>query len=122
MNRMRTCKYLIVTALISGITILSPVSANTSSSVSGKAVFPQLFGKGEPKAARKARKKQEAKERKQDKEYGNFVKNNQKRSIEIQTPEVQARMKQNVKDANARYKARKKTNASRSKKTGRKYN
>ena len=122
MNRLRSLKYSFVILVISGITLLSPVSASPTSYATGDSEFPQLFKRGEPKAARKARKKQEAKEKKQDKEYENFVRNNQKRSIEIQTPEVQERMKQNVKDANAKYKARKKTNASRSKKTGRKYN
>ena len=82
----------------------------------------QLFGRGEPKAAKKARKKQEAKDKKLKKDYKDFVKNNQKRSIEIQTPVVQERMKQNVKDADSKYKSKKKNNASRTKKAGRKYN
>jgi HD superfamily phosphohydrolase len=75
----------------------------------------------EPKAAKKARLKQAAKDKKLKKDYEKFVKNNQKRSIEIQTPEVQARMKQNQKDANSQYKAKKKNNSTRTRKAGRKY-
>jgi hypothetical protein len=69
----------------------------------------------------RARKKQEAKERKQKKEYKLFVKESQKRSVEIQTPEVQSRMKQNLKDSEARYKSKKKNSNSASKRAGRKY-
>jgi hypothetical protein len=75
----------------------------------------------EPKAAEKAKKKQEAKDKQLKKEYNNFVRKNQKRSIEIQTPAVQERMKQNIKDANARYRNKKKNTSSRTKNAGRKY-
>jgi len=74
-----------------------------------------------PKAAQRAQKKQEAKDKKLKDDYKKFVKNNQKRSIQIQTPEVQERMKQNIKDANASYKSKKKSSASRTKTGGRKY-
>jgi hypothetical protein len=75
----------------------------------------------EPKAARKARIKQQKKDRQLKKDYEKFVENNQKRSIEIQTPKVQERMRQNLKNSNANYKAKKKSNAARTKKAGRKY-
>jgi hypothetical protein len=74
-----------------------------------------------PKAAMKAQKAADKKEKKQDKDYAKFLKYNQKRSIEIQTPEVKARMKQNIKDANASYKAKKKSNSTRTRKAGKKY-
>jgi len=74
-----------------------------------------------PKAAQKAQKKQAAKDKKLDNDYKKFVKNNKKRSIQIQTPEVQERMKQNVKDANANYKSKKKGSAARTKTGSRKY-
>jgi len=74
-----------------------------------------------PVSAEKAQKQAEAKDKQRRKESEQYIKENRKRSIEIQTPEVQARMKQNVKDANASYKAQKKSNASRTKKAGRKY-
>ena len=75
----------------------------------------------EPKAAGKARKKQEAKDKQLKKDYNKFVRDNQKRSIEIQTPAVQERMKQNIKDADTRYKNKKKNSSSRTKSAGRKY-
>ena len=75
----------------------------------------------EPKAVEKAKNKAEAKEKKDKKAYAKSVKENQKHSIEIQTPEVKERMKQNIKNSNASYKAKKKNNLSRSKKSGRKY-
>lgn len=74
-----------------------------------------------PVSAAKAKKMQEAKDKKLKKDYGKFVKGNQKRSIQIQTPEVQDRMKQNIKNANSNSKARKKNSAARTKKAGRKY-
>jgi hypothetical protein len=74
-----------------------------------------------PVSAEKAKKKAAAKVKKKKKDFVKYVKENQKRSIEIQTPEVQERMKQNVKDANTNYKDKKKRNASRSKSAGRKY-
>jgi hypothetical protein len=74
-----------------------------------------------PMSAKKAQKQAEAKDKKRRKESDQYIKWNRKRSIEIQTPEVQQRMKQNVKDANARYKAKKKNSTSRTKKAGRKY-
>ena len=69
----------------------------------------------------KAKRKQDAKLRKQKKDYGKFVESSRKRSIEIQSPEVQARMKQNNKNADANYKTKKKMTAAKSRKAGRKY-
>lgn len=74
-----------------------------------------------PMSAKQAMKKQEANDRKLKKEYEDFVKENQKRSFEIQTPEVQARMKQNQKDAKTRYKAKNKNNSTATRKAARKY-
>jgi hypothetical protein len=74
-----------------------------------------------PRAAQKVQKKQAAKDKKADNDYKKFVKNNQKRSIQIQTPEVQVRMKQNIQDANSNYKLKKKSSISRTKTGGRKY-
>lgn len=75
-----------------------------------------------PKSVTKAKKKADAKDKKRRKVSADYIKENQKRSIKIQTPEVQQRMKQNVKDANANYKAKKKNNSTRTRKAGQKYN
>jgi hypothetical protein len=71
--------------------------------------------------AKKAQKKQDAKEKKKKNAIKDSSKKAQKRSYEIQTPEVQARMKQNKKDTAARDKARKKNNKARTKKGAKKY-
>lgn len=74
-----------------------------------------------PASIEKAKKEAQEKKSKNDKAYASYVKENQKRSIEIQTPEVKARMKQNIKDANSNYKSKHKSNAARTKKAGKKY-
>lgn len=74
-----------------------------------------------PVSAQKAQKQAEAKDKQRRKDSDRYIEENRKRSIEIQTPEVQARMKQNVKDANAQYKAKKKNNSTRTRKAGKKY-
>jgi len=75
----------------------------------------------EPKKVLKAKKKQEAKQKKLDKDYDKSIKQSQKRTIEIQTPEVKARMRQNQKDTAAREKYKKKKVKSSTKKAGKKY-
>ena len=98
-----------------------------SSALPGEELFmnsPVKKKKGKvkkPQSAKKAQKKQAAKDKKLDLDYEKFVKNNQKRSLEIQTPVVRERMKQNKKDANANYKAKKKSGAARTKKGAKKY-
>ena len=75
----------------------------------------------EPRTVLKAKKKQEANDRKLKKEYEKSVKRSQKRTIEIQSPEVQARMKKNQKDSAARDRLKKKKIKRSSKKYGGKY-
>jgi hypothetical protein len=73
-------------------------------------------------SARRVLKRQSAKDRKKDRDYKKFIKRSQKRTIEIQTPEVQARMKKDKKDSAARDKAKKKKTRTSSRKAGKKYN
>jgi len=75
----------------------------------------------QPRKAKKAQKKQDAKEKKKRNAIKDSSKQAQKRSYEIQSPEVQARMKQNKKDTAERDKARKKNNKARTKKGAKKY-
>jgi biopolymer transport protein ExbB/TolQ len=75
----------------------------------------------EPRSVGKAKKKAEAVERQNKKEYAKFVKENQKRSLEIQVPEVRERMKNNMKTADANYKNKRKIAASAGRKTSKKY-
>lgn len=91
-----------------------------------------LFGKSlskkkqvrvkEPRSVMKAKKKQEANENKIKKDYAAHVKKSQKRTIDIQTTEVQERMKQNQKNMELRDKAKKKKTRTSTRKAGKKYN
>jgi hypothetical protein len=74
-----------------------------------------------PRAVEKSKKDQETKQSKLKKNYGKYVRENQKRSIEIQSPEVKARMKQNIKDADTSNKAKHKNSATRTRRAGKKY-
>jgi hypothetical protein len=76
----------------------------------------------EPRAAHKARLKQEKNQQKLKKDYAKSVEENRKRSYDIQSPEVKERMNQNKKDVDARDKTRKKNLHESSKKAGKKYN
>lgn len=92
----------------------------------------QLFGKShkgrreakvkEPKKVLRAKKKQEANLRRLDKDYDKAVAKAQKHNVDIQTPDVQARMKQNKKDSAKREKVRKKKAREATKEAGHKYN
>ncbi len=74
-----------------------------------------------PQTVKRTQKKQAANDRRLKKDYEKFVKENQQRSFEIQSPEVKERMKQNKKNANASYKAKKKNNSYRTRNAGKKY-
>jgi hypothetical protein len=75
----------------------------------------------EPRSVTRAKKKQEANKRKLDKDYAKHVKKSKKRTFDIQTSEVQERMKQDKKDTAARDKEKKKKIRSSTKKAGKKY-
>jgi hypothetical protein len=91
----------------------------------------QLFGKTagikrapkvkEPGSALRAKRKQERNDRRLKKEYDKNVRRSQKRTIDIQTPEVQARMKLNKKEYTLRDKEKKKKIKASTKKAGEKY-
>jgi len=90
----------------------------------------QLFGKTlntktvkyrESPSVVRAKKKQAANQKKLDKEYDDYVKESRKRAVKIQSPEVQDRMLENRKEADKKYKEKKKKRTESSKKAGRKY-
>ena len=90
-----------------------------------------LFGKSlgnkedvkikEPSTVNKAKKKQGVKESNLKKDKAQSVERSQKRTIDIQTTEVQVRMKQNQKDSALRDKEKKKKVKASTKKAGKKY-
>jgi hypothetical protein len=91
----------------------------------------QLFGKTnlkkkspkvrERRSVVRAKKQQEANERHLKKESAIAVKKSRKRTYDIQTPEVQERMKQNEKDVTVRDKSKRKKLNSEAKKARKKY-
>lgn len=102
-----------------------PFQKNNSRNVE-KGLFGKSPGKRkkvkEPRSVIKAKKKQEANDKRLKKEYSKSVKRSQKRTVDIQTAEVQARMRQDQKDIAARDKAKKQKQKSGTKKAGNKYN
>jgi hypothetical protein len=69
----------------------------------------------------RAKKKQAANEKNLDKEYNAYVKKSKKHAFEIQSPQVKTRMLENRKEADLKYKEKKKNRAENTKKTARKY-
>ena len=92
-----------------------------------KELFGKTLGKKkevkvkEPRSVIRSKRKQEANQKKLDRNYEKAVRRSQKRTIHIQTTEVQARMKQNKKDYTAREKEKKKKEKSSTKRAGKKY-
>jgi hypothetical protein len=74
-----------------------------------------------PKSAGQTKKEQEKMEKKKNEAYVKSLKESQKRTVKIQTPEVQSRMKQNQKEIKDREKARMKTTSKANRNTGKKY-
>lgn len=90
----------------------------------------ELFGKSlnnktvkykESPSIVRAKKKQAKNMAKLDKDFRAYVKSERKRAVKIQSPEVQARMLENRKEADLKYKEKKKRNNKESRKTGKKY-
>ena len=113
------------------IFLLSLLIGSCNAQIFHKNPEKQLFGKTlgkkkeakvkEPRSVLKAKRKQEANDRKLQKEYEKNVKRSQKRTIDIQSPEVQTRMKQNKKDITKRDKEKKKKVRASTRKAGEKY-
>ncbi len=90
----------------------------------------ELFGKSlntkrvkyrESPSVVRAKKKQAANQEKMKKEYAEYVKNERKRAVEIQSPEVRERMTANRKEADLKYKEKKKKRIADTKKARRKF-
>jgi hypothetical protein len=79
-----------------------------------KGLFGISFGKNRnsnvkaPKSVKQIKKEEAKKKKKADEDYAKSVKESQKRTIKIQSPAVQDRMKQNQKEIVSREKAKKK--------------
>lgn len=92
-----------------------------------KALFAKTSGRNkgakvkEPRTVLRSKRKQEANDRRLQRNYDRAVKRSQKRTIDIQTPEVQARMKQDKKDNFIRDRKKKKNIATGTKGAEKKY-
>lgn len=121
MNRLLLKKIFIILIILSFGTVSCNIRFFNKSHRSEKTVSgPPGNGRGSGAAA-KAIKRQAAKDRANKKAYSRAVKNSRKRTIEIQTPEVQARMKQNNADIAARQKSKNKKARISTKNAGKKY-
>jgi len=111
--------------------MLSIISFQGNAQIFKKNPEKQLFGKTnikkkapkvrERRSVVRARKQQEANERHLKKESAIAVKKSRKRTYDIQSPEVQERMKQNQKDLTARDKNKHKKVNPEAKKVRKKY-
>jgi hypothetical protein len=129
MNKLSMKRFFII-LFIFVVTVSSGNSQIFHKNASSK-VEKDLFGKSltkkkapkvqESRSVTKAKKKQAAKKRKLDKDYAKYVKESKKRAFDIQSPEVQERMKQDKKNTTARDKEKKKKIRSSTKKAGKKY-
>jgi hypothetical protein len=111
--------------------ILIIISGQANAQIFHKDPEKKLFGKThiktkepkvkQPRSVLRAKRKQEKNEARLKKDYEKSVKKSQKRTVEIQTPEVQDRMKQNKKDYTARDKGKHKKVKSGTKRARKKY-
>jgi hypothetical protein len=95
---------------------------NPEKGLFGKRSYTGKVKVKEPRSVHKAKREQEKKEKRLKKEYAQSVERSRQRSYDIQSPEVQARMKQNQKDTAFRNKEKKKKVKAGTKKAGKKYN
>lgn len=94
---------------------------------SGKGLFGIFPGKKRgskvkaPKSVNQVKKEQEKKDKKLKEDYVKSIRESQKRTVKIQSPEVRDRMKQNQKDIKAREKTKKAKTSASTKKAAKKY-
>jgi len=96
-------------------------SRNPERRLFGKSLNKRTVKIKEPRVVIKAKKKQKADEKKLKREYEKFIRQSKKRALEIQSPEVRARMIQNLKDSDLLAKERRKNSRASTKKAARKY-
>jgi len=130
MNSFRVKHLLLLIILL--FTAVSVCDLNGQGKTRGRNPEKSLFGKSrkvktndkkvrEPRSVRKAKEEQARKEAKAKKDYNKYVADSKSRAYKIQSPEVQARMKQNEKDIKEREKDHKKKTRSSTKSAQKKY-
>ncbi|MEI6049403.1 MAG: hypothetical protein WCS03_10935 [Bacteroidota bacterium] len=129
MNSLSVKKYFLFLFLLSLLigSCKAPFFHKSSSGDAEKELFNKTRGKKEgakvkePGLVVRTKREQEANDRKLKKEYKKFIERSKKRTFDIQTREVQARMKLDRKNSSAMNKAKKKKAKSDTKKAGKKY-
>ena len=94
---------------------------NPEKGLFGKSLNTKRVKYRESPSVVRAKRKQAANQEKLKKEYSEYVKNERKRSFEIQSPEVRERMTANRKESELKYKEKKKKRTADGKKAGRKF-
>jgi hypothetical protein len=122
---------LVIKSFLFTLFFLFMISGQGNAQIFHKDPERKLFGKThiktkepkvkQPRSVLRAKRKQEANDAKLKKENAKSVKQSQKRTVDIQTPEVQDRMKQNKKDYTARDRSKQKKLKSERKKARKKY-
>ncbi len=125
------CKILIGTA-VTALLLLAPVikvSAQDNGARRGS-LQRDIYGNQpkqgkavnrKPVSVKRSKKEQEKKIKKDNRDYEKFVRKSRKHAIEIQSPEVKERMKNNRKDADSKYREKRRKDAENSRKAGKKY-
>lgn len=129
MSKLSAIKFIVIAVILSFFVTVceaqsynKPAMVKPGNGLQDKSSSKRKTGKiNGPVSVKNAKKKAAKNDAERKKEGAKYVKENQKRSLEIQTPEVKSRMKQNVKDANSNFNAKQKSSAHRTRKAGRKY-
>lgn len=125
MNHLNLKKFLLFIFIVSFPVVICnaqisnvPPSKSPDRAPSGHSKSKKIKG---PVSVRKAQRAQEKNEKRLKKEYAEAIEKSRQRTYNIQSPEVQARMKENNKDTKLREKEKKKNRKTSSRKAGRKY-
>jgi hypothetical protein len=94
---------------------------NPEKKLYGKSLNTKKAKVRESRSVVRAKKKQAAAKKKEDREYAAYVKRNREHALKIQSPEVRTRIKENRKETDDNYKVKKKKAGDKAKKAGRKY-
>jgi hypothetical protein len=94
---------------------------NPERALFGKSLNTKKVKYREAPSIMRAKKKQAANQEKLKKEYNANVKENRKRSVEIQSPEVKTRMLDNRKESDSKYREKKKKMGEKSRRVSKKY-
>ena len=118
-------RFMMALVMLIAVSLLEIAGGTSVYCSSMKGICKKVSGKQgkarEPRSVRKAKQQQALRKKNRKKEYAEFVKENRKRSYDIQTDEVKERMKANRKNTKKSYAEKKKKNANAGKRASKKY-